>query len=180
MQPGQDDPYNPQQPPQEPGANQPPTPPGSYPPPPPYGQEPPQYGQQPPQYGQEPPQYGQQPPQYGQAPQYGQQPYGAPPPYGPGGPVGPSNTQGLVGMILGILSIPLACCPYLGFVLGVAGGVLGFLGRKKADAGLATNRGMALAGLICGAIGVVLSIAILILSFAFRDFDWTSYYNNNS
>ena len=106
-----------------------------------------------------------------------------PPPYygqQPGGPVPPQNTQGLLGMILGIVSIPLACCPYLGIPLGIAGAVLGFLGRKKADAGLATNRGQAQAGLICGAIGVVLGIAILVLSFSFSTLDWQRYINENS
>jgi hypothetical protein len=148
MQPGQEDPYNPQQPPTPPGSYPPPSDPaGSYPPPGAPGSYPP-------------------PP-----------PGGYPPPgYGPG-PAGPNNTQGLAGMILGILSIPLACCPYLGIVLGILGGVLSYLGRKKADEGLATNRGQAQAGLICSAVGLVLGIIILILGFAFRNFDWTTYFN---
>jgi hypothetical protein len=80
-------------------------------------------------------------------------------------------------MILGILSIPLACCGWGGIAFGIAGAVLGYLGRKKAAEGLATNRGQAQAGLICGAIGVVLGIVVLILSFSFRNFDWTHYTN---
>ena len=102
-------------------------------------------------------------------------PYYNPPPSG----AAPSNTQGLVGMILGIASIPLACCPYLGILLGIAGGVLGFLGRKKADAGLANNRSQAQTGLICGAVGVVLGIVVLILSFSLSSMDWSTYLNNN-
>jgi hypothetical protein len=138
MQPGQDDPYNQQQPPQPPGSY----PPGSYPPPPPGG--------------------GAYPP----------------PGYGPA----PSNGQGVASLVLGIVSIPLACCGYGGIVLGILGMVFGFLGRKKADQGLATNRGQAQAGLICGAAGLILGIAVLILSFAFRSFDWQHYIdsqNNN-
>lgn len=102
-----------------------------------------------------PPYYGQQPPPGGQAPQ---------------------NTQGLLGMILGIVSIPAACCPYLGLIVGIAGAVLGFLGRKKADAGLATNRGQAQAGFICGIIGAVLSIVWFIASLSLSSMDWANYY----
>ncbi|MEU7867908.1 DUF4190 domain-containing protein [Dactylosporangium sp. NPDC049140] len=86
-------------------------------------------------------------------------------PYGqPGGQ--PSNTLGLVGMILGIASIPLVCCFYLGLPLGIAGVVVSYLGMNKVKQGLANNRGMALAGIICGAIGAVLGLLLLILRFA--------------
>jgi|tagenome__1003787_1003787.scaffolds.fasta_scaffold19016359_1 hypothetical protein len=152
MQPGQDDPYNPQQPPQDPGAYQPPPPPGSYPPP------------------------GNYPPP-GSYPPPGTPPGAYPPPgYGPA----PSNGQGVAALVLGIISIPLACCGYGGILFGILGMVFGFLGRKKADQGLATNRGQAQAGLICGAVGLVLGIAVLILSFAFRSFDWQHYIDTHS
>src|SRR3954453_1975211 len=94
-------------------------------------------------------------------------PYGAPPPgYGgqPGGPGPNNNTQGLVGMILGIASIPLLCCLYLGLPVGIAAVVLSYLGLNKVKAGVATNRGQALAGLICGAVAIVLGIIGLIVS----------------
>ena len=136
MQPGPDDPNNPQQP---------PTPPGSYPPPPPLGDQSP----------------------YAQQPAYGaQQPYGTPPPYGPPGPTGASNTQGLVGMILGIAAIPLLCCLYLGLPVGIAAVILSWLGLQKANSGAATNRSQAMAGLICGGVAIVLGIAGLIYSIA--------------
>lgn len=80
--------------------------------------------------------------------------------YAPQGPTGQSNTQGLLGMIFGIASIPLAiCCALLGLGLGIAGAVLGYMGRAKADQGLASNRGQAQAGFICGIIGTVLGVA---------------------
>jgi hypothetical protein len=135
-----------------------------------------QYGQPQQPYGQPPPQqpYAQPPPQqpYGQAPP--QQPYGQPTEpagYGtpaPGYPAAPgaygtpppqqNNTIGLLGMIFGIVGIPAACCAFLGFLLGAAGIVLGVLGMKRVSEGTASNRGMALAGVICGAVAVVLSI----------------------
>ncbi|MEV1332902.1 DUF4190 domain-containing protein [Micromonospora costi] len=169
MQPGYpgQDPHD-QQPHQDPTAPQPD--PYAQPPAAPYGQQPTSgqpYGQQPPAapYGQQPPAapYGQQPYQdpYGQ-----QQPYGGAPTYPNAGypqAGGQNNTLGLVSMILGIASIPLVCCLYLGIPVGIAGVITGYLARQKAAQGQASNAGQAKAGLICGAIGAVLGILVLIL-----------------
>jgi hypothetical protein len=84
----------------------------------------------------------------------------------------PSNTQGLVAMILGIVSIPLLCCLYLGVLTGIAAIVLGMQGKKKAEQGLATNRGQAQAGFILGIVAVGLGVLLLILSIALRGADW--------
>jgi hypothetical protein len=65
-------------------------------------------------------------------------------------------------MIVGIIAIPLACCFGVGFLPGVVAVVLGFLGRQKADRGEATNRGQAMAGIICGAVAVVLAVLWLV------------------
>jgi hypothetical protein len=178
MQPGYpppgEDPYGQQQPYQDPYSQ------------PQYGQQQPQQ----PQYGQ--PQYGDpnaQPPAYQDPyaapgaptsgspyptspPGYPASPAGYPaqPAYGTpgyGAPPAQNNTLGLVGMILGILSIPFALCyPLLGILLGIGGGVTGGLGFKKANEGQASNRGMALAGLICGAVGIVVGIVFWIASAA--------------
>ncbi|MEH1169114.1 hypothetical protein V6V47_27410 [Micromonospora sp. CPCC 205539] len=193
MQPGNpgQDPYG-QQPNQDPTAPQPPHDPYAPPPAAPYGQPPAApYGQQPqdpyaaPQnpYGQ-PPQnpYGQQPTSgqpyptsgqpYGQQPPYQdpygqQQPYGAPTYPNAGYPQaqgqGQNNTLGLLSLILGIASIPLVCCLYIGIPVGIAGIITGYLGRQKAAQGLANNAGQAKAGLICGAVGAGLGILVLIL-----------------
>ncbi len=107
-------------------------------------------------------------------------PYGPPPGYGPPGGAAPNNTLGLVGMILGIVSIPLVCCPYLGIPVGIAGAVLGHLGKGKAAQGLANNRGQAQAGFICGIIGAVLGVVLLILSFSVNALDLTTYYDVNN
>ncbi|MEU3453259.1 hypothetical protein ABZ671_06615 [Micromonospora sp. NPDC006766] len=135
----------------------------------PYGEQPPQDPAAPQQpqdpYAQPPaaPQYGQQP--Y-QDPYAQQQPYGAPtyPTAGYPQPQGQQNTLGLVSMILGIASIPLSCCAFIGIPVGIAGAVTGYLGRQKAAQGLANNDGQAKAGLICGAVGAGLSIAWIILN----------------
>jgi hypothetical protein len=202
MQPGNpgQDPYG-QQPPQDPTAPQYQDPYAPPPQAPQYGQQPPPgqpYGQpqdpytqpQAPQYGQQPTSgqpygqpYGQptsgQP--YGQQPYqdpYGQQPpYGAAPTYPNAGypmPQGQNNTLGLIGMIAGIASIVLGlCCPGLGIPAGIAGVVLGVLGQKKAQQGQASNAGQARAGLICGAIGVVLGIINAFAGVALTD--WSNF-----
>ncbi len=99
-----------------------------------------------------------------------------PTPPGPGGAPGvpgqQSNALGLTAMILGIAAIPLACCFYLGLPLGIVAAVLGFLGKNKADQGLATNRGQAIAGLICGIIGAALGLLALLLTVVFGVVDY--------
>jgi hypothetical protein len=95
----------------------------------------------------------------------------AQPGYGQPAPSAPNNTFGLVSLILGIVAIPLVCCFYIGIPIGIAAGVLGFLGKQKADQGLATNRGQAMAGLICGAAAVALGILLLILSVVVTNMD---------
>jgi hypothetical protein len=97
-----------------------------------------------------------------------------------GQPQGNQNTQGLVGMIVGIVSIPLGCCAYVGIIVGIIGGVFSWLGLQKAKQGLASNRGQAMAGLICSSVGVALGIVFLILGFVLRDFDWQTWIDQNS
>jgi hypothetical protein len=154
-------------------------------------QQPPQYPQYTDPYAQPPGQ--QQQPQYPQPPSY-QDPYAQPQPtsgnpyptsgnpyptsppaytaypvagYGAPAPQqGNQNVFGILALILGIVSIPAACC-YLGLLLGGAAVVLGIVGMKKATEGQATNRGMALAGVICGGVGVVLVIGYIVLRVAF-------------
>jgi len=74
----------------------------------------------------------------------------------------PNNTFGLVALIVGIVSIPLGCCFFLGIPVGIVAGVFGYLGKQKAEQGLATNRGQAVAGLICGGVGVVIGVLAVI------------------
>jgi len=75
---------------------------------------------------------------------------------------------GLVALVVGILSIPtVLCCSPIGLLAGGTAIGLGVVGMRRAAAGQATNRGLALAGLICGVIGVaaaVVSGAFSILS----------------
>lgn len=169
MQPGYpgsgEDPYGQQQPPYNDPYAQPQYP--QYPQQPPYTDP---YAQpQQPQY-QDP--YAQPQPTSGNPYPTSGSPYPSSPPAYPSYPVAgygapapssnQSNVLGILALIFGIASIPLSCC-YIGLLSGGAGAVLGFLGMKKADQGLATNKGMALAGAICGGIGVAISLAWIVL-----------------
>ena len=93
--------------------------------------------------------------------------YYAPPGYGAPPPAQPNNTLGLLGMIFGIAGIPLAAfCGLFSLPVGAAGLVLGILGMRRASEGRATNRGMALAGVICGAVSIVVMIISIIVGAA--------------
>ena len=131
-------------------AGPPPEPPSGY-----WQQQPQSPGYGPPwAYG------GQQPqqPQYGQQPSY-DQPY---PPY----PVPPPNHGGaLASMIVGIVSLVLAC----GYGIGLLGApVAWYLGSKSlreidASQGRLGGRGMAQAGKVMGIIGTVLLGILLVV-----------------
>jgi hypothetical protein len=69
----------------------------------------------------------------------------------------PDNGTGLWSMIIGIVSLLFG-----GLLLGIPAIILGSIGRKKAAAGKATNRGQALAGLIMGSISTVMSVIGLV------------------
>lgn len=125
-------PQQPQQPEQQPQQPQQQAP-GTYPPP-----------QQPQQ-----PQYAPPPPQYTQQPGY---PI-APPPQGGG-----SKGMSITSMCLGIASIVFAWWSFfaiIGLLMGIAALILAVMARKKNP-----SDGFALAGMICGIIGVVLSTII--------------------
>lgn len=71
-----------------------------------------------------------------------------------------SRTLGIIGMVCGIMSLLCCCIPWLGFILSVGAIVLGIISMKKGERG----KGMAIAGLVCGIIGVIIAAGILIFS----------------
>ncbi|MET9828213.1 DUF4190 domain-containing protein [Streptomyces sp. NPDC006385] len=109
----------------------------------------------------------------------GQVPYGYPgghgyaPGPGAGGYYGwpgmapmPSNGMGTAGLVLGISSAVIFCLWPVAIVVGILALIFGAIGRGKARRGEATNPGQALAGIICGAAGVVLGLGMLALVIA--------------
>lgn len=73
------------------------------------------------------------------------------------------DTIGLVALIAGIASIPMVLCFILGVPLGILAIVLGQIGKRRADRGLAGNRGQAVTGMLCGSVGLFLAAIAIIL-----------------
>ncbi|PCG86175.1 hypothetical protein CIB93_10625 [Streptomyces sp. WZ.A104] len=95
------------------------------------------------------------------------QPYGGYPGHGAygAGPAGwapaPSNGLGTAAMVLGIVSVVGFCLYGINIILGILALIFGIIGLGRAKRGEATNRGMAIAGIILGSIGMVLGSVIL-------------------
>jgi hypothetical protein len=70
-------------------------------------------------------------------------------------------------MVLGILSIPLVMCCFVSPILGIIGLIFGSLALKEIDTGNYSpgSRGMAIAGLICSGLGLLISCMVLLLAF---------------
>ncbi|MEU6517160.1 DUF4190 domain-containing protein [Streptomyces sp. NPDC046978] len=119
-------------------------------------------------------------PQYPAYPSYGG-PYGPQshgPGYGwPGMPLAPSNGMGTASLVLGIISAVAFCLGPVAMFVGALAVIFGIVGRRKSNRGEATNGGMALAGIICGAVGFVIGLVLTIAIFLAPDSDddpWTS------
>lgn len=84
-------------------------------------------------------------------------------------PPAPSNGMGTAGLVLGIISAVVFCLWPVAIILGILAVIFGVLGRRKARHGEANNPGQALAGIICGAVGIALGIAMIVVFFALPD-----------
>lgn len=109
-------------------------------------------------------------PQNGANPQYNgqynpQQPYQQPPVYQnfqPNvQPVAQNNGVATASLIVGIVS--LVCC---GFPAGIVAVILGIIGLNKSKTMCGNGKGMAIAGIILGAVSIVFSIAMPICGYA--------------
>ncbi len=105
-----------------------------------------------------------QPAAGGQQPFQGQR-YATP---GYGAPVvAVRNGLGTAALVLGILSIPGAFTVIGGVLLGILGIIFGAIGRSRAKRGQATNGGSALAGVITGAVGLLIAVVLVAIGVGF-------------
>ncbi len=102
-------------------------------------------------------------------PQPGPYPGGPPPPpyYGyPPPPPPPRNglaTTALVLAIVGLLSVWVPVVNIVSIVLGLAAVVIGFIARGRVKRGTANNGGVAIAGIVLGALAIIISLAFIAL-----------------
>lgn len=88
--------------------------------------------------------------------------YDSPGYYSPGYPGGPADPQRTDGVSVGALVASLlGLCTFLGFLVGI---VLGIIGLRRTRQGRAKGRGLAIAGIVVGALGLVIyTIAIVVI-----------------
>ena len=125
-----------------------------------------------------PPQAGQSPYPYAYPPAAPGAPQGYPPgpypgayppppmPYGdyyPGAPVPQRNGLGVAALVLAVIALVASCSVAGGLVLGIAAIIIGVLGRGRVKRGEANNGGVAMTGIILGALAVVVSLAFIAL-----------------
>lgn len=77
-------------------------------------------------------------------------------------PAPQKNGMAIGALIAGIAAFVLSCVPILGFGGGIAGIVCGILGMKKGP----TGKGMCIAGIILGALGIVGAIIWMVVGVA--------------
>jgi Domain of unknown function (DUF4190) len=90
-------------------------------------------------------------------PPYQQYPY---PGYGPP-PAAPRNGLGIASLVLAIAALLAFWSVVGGVIIGVVALILGIVGRGRAKRGEATNGGVALAGIVLGALAIVVSLAFI-------------------
>ncbi|HLS08904.1 DUF4190 domain-containing protein [Lentibacillus sp.] len=74
------------------------------------------------------------------------------------------NSHSIVSLTLGILSIFI---PFIGFILGIIGIIMSRKATKEMDKTNQTGRGLAISGLICSLVGIVMQIFIVLGFIAF-------------
>ena len=106
------------------------------------------------------------PPPQGYAPQAAQGYAPAPQPYGyPAAPQAPGNGLGVAGFVTGLVGLVLCWVPWFGMILGLVGVVLGGIGISQGKKKGAPT-GLAIAGLVCGVLAVLVWLVLLAVVFS--------------
>ena len=73
-----------------------------------------------------------------------------------------TDTNAIVGMILGILSVILCWVPVIGLVLGIVALILSIKGLKNSRI-INKGKGLSVTGISCGSVGIVVNIIYTIV-----------------
>jgi hypothetical protein len=82
--------------------------------------------------------------------------YGHPPPF-----AGPRNGLGIASLVLAIVALLCVWSVFGGIILGIVALVLGFVGWGRVKRGAANNGGVAIAGIVLGALAVIVGLAFI-------------------
>jgi predicted PurR-regulated permease PerM len=75
----------------------------------------------------------------------------------------PRNGFGIAALVLGILALVLCWTAIGGIVLGVLAVIFAILGIRRANRQEATNKGMAISGLVTGVIGLIIAVVLIVI-----------------
>ncbi len=88
--------------------------------------------------------------------------YGYPP-----APMGPRNGLGIASLVLAIIALLSVWSVFGGIILGLAALIIGLVARGRVKRGEATNGGVAIAGVVLGALAVIVGLAFLAIWMTF-------------
>ena len=81
----------------------------------------------------------------------------------PAAPVVPGKGMSLTAMVLGIISLVFCCVWYISIPCAIVGLILGCIGNSKAKE-VGMKSGMAVAGIVCSAIAIGLTLLLLLIA----------------
>lgn len=96
-----------------------------------------------------------------QQPAYQQPAYQQPVYQQPAAPVVPGKGLSITAMVLGIISLVFCCVWYIAIPCAIVGLILGCIGNSKAKE-VGMKSGMAVAGIVCSAIAIGLTLLLLL------------------
>lgn len=86
-----------------------------------------------------------------------------PPPYGGSPPhaVAPKNGLGIASLVLAVIGLVGVATVFAPITLGVVAVVIGVIAHRRAKRGIANNGGVAIAGIVLGALAMVVGVAFI-------------------
>jgi hypothetical protein len=89
--------------------------------------------------------------------------YPPPPPYGSYSPpaAAPKNGLGIASLVLAVIGLVGVATVFVPIGLGVIAVIIGVIGHGRAKRGIANNGGVAIAGIVLGALSIVVGLAFI-------------------